>query len=269
MPDIEFNCPHCQQSLAVEETGAGMAVQCPGCGKDITVPKLPQPATPPKLTLKQPEPPVLSGQTKKCPFCAEGILASAKKCKHCGSMLEEPQEHVVSAPVQPQTKKCPFCAEEILASAAKCKHCGSMMDGSGQPSSQALPVNMAEMKSQTKFALLDGETMISESLATYNKKLSVGQCNIYLTSHRFVACELLKKGTFALLGPAAGIAALAGVKATAIQFQIFHGDLASVTEKKFLGKIIGAHLKTKTGEDYNLTGLTPEWIDAIRKAFQT
>jgi len=56
MPDIEFNCPHCKQSLAVEETGAGMAVQCPGCGKEVTVPQLPQPATPSRPTLKQPEP---------------------------------------------------------------------------------------------------------------------------------------------------------------------------------------------------------------------
>jgi uncharacterized protein (DUF983 family) len=27
--------------------------------------------------------------TKRCPFCAEEILAVAKKCKHCGSMLDE------------------------------------------------------------------------------------------------------------------------------------------------------------------------------------
>jgi serine/threonine protein kinase len=27
------------------------------------------------------------GSTKRCPYCAEEILAAAKKCKHCGSML--------------------------------------------------------------------------------------------------------------------------------------------------------------------------------------
>jgi len=31
------------------------------------------------------------------------------------------------------TKKCPFCAEEILADAAKCKHCGSMLGQATPP----------------------------------------------------------------------------------------------------------------------------------------
>jgi hypothetical protein len=33
-------------------------------------------------------------------------------------------------PSDTNTKKCLFCAEEILAEAKKCKHCGSMLDGS-------------------------------------------------------------------------------------------------------------------------------------------
>lgn len=29
-----------------------------------------------------------SAETKKCPHCAEEILADAKKCKHCGEFLD-------------------------------------------------------------------------------------------------------------------------------------------------------------------------------------
>lgn len=30
----------------------------------------------------------LKGETKQCPMCAEDIKMEARKCKHCGSMLE-------------------------------------------------------------------------------------------------------------------------------------------------------------------------------------
>lgn len=37
---------------------------------------------------------------KRCPFCAEEILAIARKCKHCGSMLEEIAS-IEPAPLKP------------------------------------------------------------------------------------------------------------------------------------------------------------------------
>lgn len=32
-----------------------------------------------------------------------------------------------------ETVDCPFCGEEILATAKKCKHCGEFLDGSSKP----------------------------------------------------------------------------------------------------------------------------------------
>jgi len=42
--DIIFNCPHCEQEMAVDSTGAGSEIQCPSCGQKITIPAA---ATPP------------------------------------------------------------------------------------------------------------------------------------------------------------------------------------------------------------------------------
>lgn len=43
MNDIQFNCPHCNETLAVEAVNAGAAVVCPQCGQTILVPQLMQP----------------------------------------------------------------------------------------------------------------------------------------------------------------------------------------------------------------------------------
>jgi DNA-directed RNA polymerase subunit RPC12/RpoP len=40
MGDIEFNCPQCDQHLAVEATAAGITVACPNCGQAILVPQM-------------------------------------------------------------------------------------------------------------------------------------------------------------------------------------------------------------------------------------
>ena len=42
--DIIFNCPHCEQEMAVDNSGAGSEIQCPSCGAKIMIPAE---ATPP------------------------------------------------------------------------------------------------------------------------------------------------------------------------------------------------------------------------------
>ena len=53
------------------------------------------------------------GETKTCPFCGQEILATAKKCKHCGKWLE---------------MECPYCAENIPANSKICPQCKSNLE---------------------------------------------------------------------------------------------------------------------------------------------
>jgi DNA-directed RNA polymerase subunit RPC12/RpoP len=36
--DVIFNCPHCEQELAVDASAAGSEIQCPSCSETITIP---------------------------------------------------------------------------------------------------------------------------------------------------------------------------------------------------------------------------------------
>ena len=57
--DIVFNCPNCEQELAVDQSGAGSQIECPSCGESIMIP-----AGPGKVTtgsLPAPPPAVAGG----------------------------------------------------------------------------------------------------------------------------------------------------------------------------------------------------------------
>lgn len=43
--DLIFNCPKCEQELAVDSSGAGSEINCPSCGEAITIPE-PESAVP-------------------------------------------------------------------------------------------------------------------------------------------------------------------------------------------------------------------------------
>jgi ribosomal protein S27E len=45
--DVIFNCPKCEQELAVDSTGAGSEIPCPSCGETIMIPT-------PELTANRP-----------------------------------------------------------------------------------------------------------------------------------------------------------------------------------------------------------------------
>lgn len=49
MPDITFACPHCSVKLEVDESGAGITVDCPQCKRPVVVPSKATPPCPPRL----------------------------------------------------------------------------------------------------------------------------------------------------------------------------------------------------------------------------
>ena len=37
--DVIFNCPKCEQELAVDSSGAGTQIECPSCGESLVIPE--------------------------------------------------------------------------------------------------------------------------------------------------------------------------------------------------------------------------------------
>lgn len=55
--DIVFNCPNCDQELAVDQSGAGTQIECPSCGETITIPPGPGKVTTSSLPVTPPSTP--------------------------------------------------------------------------------------------------------------------------------------------------------------------------------------------------------------------
>jgi DNA-directed RNA polymerase subunit RPC12/RpoP len=89
--DIVFNCPECQQELAVDSSGAGTEIECPTCGGKITVPQAPLP------NAAAPAPPV--AEQAASPIAAS---AAAKVEMHLKvPVRDKPGESLIEKPPPP------------------------------------------------------------------------------------------------------------------------------------------------------------------------
>lgn len=95
--DVIFNCPKCDQELAVDSLGAGSEIDCPSCGETIVIP---EPSSPPSgiPTL----PPEESG-ARLAPNPANPIAASAaaKVEMHLKVPSNKAPEVLIAKPLAP------------------------------------------------------------------------------------------------------------------------------------------------------------------------
>ncbi len=97
---IDWSCPDCGYRVELPETYAGTRVRCPQCGTESAVgttsrpsgaaggvgplPEVAAPAAPAAPAAGAFE----DAQLARCPFCRELIRADARKCKHCGEIID-------------------------------------------------------------------------------------------------------------------------------------------------------------------------------------
>jgi len=85
---LRLYCPHCNRSLEVREELVGQTMRCPSCRGAIEVRA---------SSAEEALGPGGKG-TKACPFCGEEVLAAARKCKHCGEIIDEDLRRQMSGP---------------------------------------------------------------------------------------------------------------------------------------------------------------------------
>jgi len=165
MADILFTCPHCSKSLAIDDKGAGLTINCPDCQNPTTIP---QPTiflrcSSCKSELSAPE--ELKGEIRNCPACNKEVILfsqttsslkatcpkcnatcspDARFCVNCGMSLKgntpsvtmplssyslklKQQEHKTAYGTAPeaQSKLCPKCSTPLSADSVICINCGT------------------------------------------------------------------------------------------------------------------------------------------------
>ncbi|SPE60080.1 conserved hypothetical protein [Verrucomicrobia bacterium] len=91
--DLIFNCPKCEQELAVDSTGAGTEINCPSCGELITIPE------PETIVTK----PGVEGGPRIAPRGANPISSSAaaKVEMHLRVPTHKATERLIEKPLAP------------------------------------------------------------------------------------------------------------------------------------------------------------------------
>lgn len=86
--DIVFNCPNCDQELAVDQSGAGTQIDCPSCGESLTIPASGKVTTGPLPPIEPPPMPAPSTTSPAKPALHLRVPVSDKPG---ASLIEKPR----------------------------------------------------------------------------------------------------------------------------------------------------------------------------------
>lgn len=94
--DVIFNCPKCEQELAVDSTGAGSEIPCPACGESIVIPE-------PETVLPRPgvEADTAAPRLEVHPVNPMASSAAAKVEMHLRVRSDKKTESLIAKPLAP------------------------------------------------------------------------------------------------------------------------------------------------------------------------
>src|SRR5438552_3344013 len=95
--DVIFNCPKCDQELAVDSSGAGTEINCPSCGEAIVIPEPESVASRPGIDSDSPVP-----RVGPAPINPIASSAAAKVEMHLRVPVHKtPTESLIEKPLPP------------------------------------------------------------------------------------------------------------------------------------------------------------------------
>lgn len=95
--DVIFNCPKCEQELAVDSSGAGSEIECPSCGESIVIPE-PETVVPHGVPEADAPP---TGRVEVHPINPIASSAAARVEMHLRVPTNKAAESLISKPLPP------------------------------------------------------------------------------------------------------------------------------------------------------------------------
>lgn len=97
--DVIFNCPKCDQELAVDSSGAGTEIECPSCGEALVIPEPESVA--PRAIARADGPAAGPPRFEAHPVSAMASSAAAKVELHLKVPSNKASESLISKPLPP------------------------------------------------------------------------------------------------------------------------------------------------------------------------